>query len=174
MTATGQAESERALILAPNGRDAIIAAALLREAGIAAQICPDIPALVHEIGCNAGFAVVTEEAFRTADLKDLAGWIANQLPWSDFPFVLLTERGGGTERNPAAERLLGILGNVTFLERPFLRRRSSAWRAPRSGPVGGSTKRAPCCSSWRRNGPASKPPSRTCRSASASSSRTAP
>jgi PAS domain S-box-containing protein len=32
---------------------------------------------------------------------------------------LLTQRGGGLERNPAAARHLEILGNVTFLERPF-------------------------------------------------------
>src|SRR5690606_8243920 len=33
-------------------------------------------------------------------------------------FILLTSRGG-IERNPAANRLLTSLGNVTFLERPF-------------------------------------------------------
>ncbi len=32
---------------------------------------------------------------------------------------LLTHRGGGLERNPAAARHLEMLGNVTFLERPF-------------------------------------------------------
>ncbi len=119
MSGIGEAGSERALILAPRGRDAAIASALLQEAGIRADICRDIPALLHEIGCGAGLAVVTEEAFGTTDLKDLSDWIADQPPWSDFPFVLLTERGGGVERNPAAARLSGILGNVTFLERPF-------------------------------------------------------
>jgi two-component sensor histidine kinase/PAS domain-containing protein len=119
LSGIGEAASERALILAPRGRDATIASALLHEAGIRADICPDIPALLHEIGCGAGLAVVTEEAFGTTDLRDLSDWIADQPPWSDFPFVLLTERGGGVERNPAAARLSGILGNVTFLERPF-------------------------------------------------------
>src|SRR4051812_23447634 len=38
---------------------------------------------------------------------------------SDLPFVLLTQKGGGLERNPEAGRLLDALGNVTFLERPF-------------------------------------------------------
>jgi PAS domain S-box-containing protein len=46
-------------------------------------------------------------------------WIADQEEWSDIPFVLLTSRGGGLERNPAAGRYLDLLGNVTFLERPF-------------------------------------------------------
>ena len=43
----------------------------------------------------------------------------SQPPWSDFPFVVLTERGAGVERNPAAERQMEALGNVSFLERPF-------------------------------------------------------
>ena len=49
----------------------------------------------------------------------LNAWLEAQPEWSDFPFILLTRRGGGIERNPAAARLLGTLGNVTFLERPF-------------------------------------------------------
>src|SRR5262249_39572167 len=40
-------------------------------------------------------------------------------PWSDFPFIILTEHGGGIERNPAAAHLMRALGNVSFLERPF-------------------------------------------------------
>ena len=119
MIGVGEAGSGRALILAPRGRDAAIACALLQEAGIPAEICRDLPMLMQEIGRGAGLAIVTEEAFRTTDLKDLSAWISGQPPWSDFPFVLLTERGGGLERNPAAARLSDVLGNVTFLERPF-------------------------------------------------------
>jgi Signal transduction histidine kinase regulating C4-dicarboxylate transport system len=63
--------------------------------------------------------VLTDDAIRSADIKGLANWVASQPPWSDFPFVLLTERGGGIERNPAAERQMEALGNLSFLERPF-------------------------------------------------------
>ncbi len=35
---------------------------------------------------------------RTADLRELAAWIAAQPPWSDLPFVLIVDRGGGVER----------------------------------------------------------------------------
>src|SRR5205085_10609225 len=66
-----------------------------------------------------GFAVVTEEALAGTDLHALSEWIEAQPEWSDFPFVLLTQRGGGLERNPEAGRFLEVLGNVTFLERPF-------------------------------------------------------
>lgn len=64
-------------------------------------------------------AVVTEETLRGADLRELAQLVEDQAEWSDLPFILLTERGGGLERNPDAVRLLETLGNVTFLERPF-------------------------------------------------------
>ena len=111
--------SERALILAPRGRDAGIAAAMLREAGMEATVCPSLPALVEELDAGAALAIVTEEAIATADLRPLVGWIGVQEEWSDLPFILLTTGGGGLERNPAAARHLDVLGNVTFLERPF-------------------------------------------------------
>jgi PAS domain S-box-containing protein len=111
--------SERALVLAPLGRDAKVAAAMLQEAGIMATICVSLPDLLDEIRAGAGIAVVTDDALKTSDPKALAGWLDDQPPWSDFPFVLLTERGGGLERNPAANRYLELLGNVTFVERPF-------------------------------------------------------
>ena len=106
-------------MFAPHGRDALVASAMLREAAIAPIPCDNLENLVCELSAGAGFAVVTEEALRDANLTNLAKWIDDQPEWSDFPFVLLTQRGGGLERNPAAGRYLEILGNVTFLERPF-------------------------------------------------------
>ena len=64
-----QTLSERALILAPRGRDASIAAAMLAEAGIQSAIAADIAPLVDQLRAGAGFAVVTEEALRGADLQ---------------------------------------------------------------------------------------------------------
>jgi PAS domain S-box-containing protein len=113
------ASSERAVILAPLGRDAAVAAGLIREAGYHANECADLAALVREIERGAGLAVIADEAIKTADLRGLVNWLNRQPPWSDFPIVLLTHQGGGPERNPDAERLGRILGNVTFLERPF-------------------------------------------------------
>jgi signal transduction histidine kinase/CheY-like chemotaxis protein len=111
--------SERAVILAPKGRDAAVAAALIREAGFYANICSDLSALTHEIESGAGLAVIADEAIKTTDLRGLVNWLNGQPSWSDFPFVLLTHQGGGPERNPDAARLGQVLGNVTFVERPF-------------------------------------------------------
>ena len=112
-------QSERAVILAPQGRDAAVARSMLAEASLRSEIAPDLNALVTLIGAGAGFAVITEEALASADVQPLARWIEAQHEWSDFPFILLTQRGGGIERNPSASRYLELLGNVTFLERPF-------------------------------------------------------
>lgn len=56
---------------------------------------------------------------RSADLRAISAWIEEQPSWSDLPFIILTNRGGGPERNPAAARLSEVLGNVSFIERPF-------------------------------------------------------
>lgn len=111
--------SERAIILAPHGRDAQIAASILEDAGLRSKVTVSLRELVDELGAGAGFALLTEEGLKGANLNPLAQWLGAQPEWSDFPFVLLTQKGGGIERNPAAKRLLDTLGNVTFLERPF-------------------------------------------------------
>ena len=111
--------SRRALILAPAGRDARVAKCLLEEIDVPSHVCGSIASLVQELRTGAAFALVTDEALNGADLRDIAAWIADQPPWSDFPFLLLTERGMSLQRNPHAQRLTGVLGNVSFLERPF-------------------------------------------------------
>ncbi len=109
----------RALILAPSGRNASVAAGLVRQADIDAQMCGDLPGLVGALGDDVAFVLITEEAIRNADLKPLALWIGDQPAWSDLPFILVTDHGGGPERNPVASRWLEALRNVAFIERPF-------------------------------------------------------
>jgi len=114
------AQSLRALVLAPNGRDAPLAVRLLQEAGVAADICADLKSLADELKRGAGLAIVADEAVQTADLRPLVGFLGAQPAWSDMPIILLTQRCGGVpERSPAAQRLGEVLGNVSFLERPF-------------------------------------------------------
>jgi two-component sensor histidine kinase len=114
-----QSASERALILAPFGRDAAIAAAVLREAGLVAEICSDLGAVRRECERGAGVALIVEEILQEDDYSGLARWIDAQPSWSDFPIIVLAQRGGGLERNPSASRYSRALGNVSFLERPF-------------------------------------------------------
>jgi two-component sensor histidine kinase len=101
------------LILAPLGRDATVAEGILGHAGIASRVCRDLETLLRELG-QAGCVVIAEEALAHANLTDLADWVGRQPPWSDFPFILLTLRGGSSSIT-----LTEVLGNVTVLERPF-------------------------------------------------------
>ena len=62
---------ERLLILAPRGRDAIVAKGILRDVQLRADICLDVGELLHDLKQTAELAIVTEEAVRDADLREL-------------------------------------------------------------------------------------------------------
>ncbi|MGF6162692.1 signal transduction histidine kinase [Pseudomonas sp. 2725] len=112
-----QATSERAIILAPRGRDGQIALMMLNEAGFHGVISPDLPELCAELEQGAGLLLISCEALLGADLEPLIRLIEQQPAWSDLPIVLMTHHGG-PQQNPAS-RFGPQLGNVTFLERPF-------------------------------------------------------
>jgi signal transduction histidine kinase len=112
-----EATSERAIILAPLGRDGQIALMMLNEAGFDGVISRDLRGLCSELEQGAGLLLVSSEALLGQDLEPLLRLIEQQPAWSDLPIVLLTHHGG-PEQNPAS-RFGPQLGNVTFLERPF-------------------------------------------------------
>ena len=112
-----EAMSERAIILAPLGRDSQIALMMLNEAGYDGVITRDLGGLCRELTRGAGLLLISSEALLGSDLEPLFGLIEQQPAWSDLPIVLLTYHGG-PEQNPAS-RFGPQLGNVTFLERPF-------------------------------------------------------
>lgn len=107
------------MLLAPHGRDAEVAASLLAEAGLETEKCRDVGEFHGAIDSETSFAVATEEALIGADLQPLSAYLARQPTWSDLPFIVLTRHGGGPDRTPGAALLSEMLGNVTFLERPF-------------------------------------------------------
>lgn len=89
------------------------------EAGLSSIAVADLNLFASSLDDDVAVGVLTEEAVRGSDLTPVAAWVAAQPSWSDLPFIVLTQRGGGPEQNPAAARLSEVLGNVTFLERPF-------------------------------------------------------
>jgi signal transduction histidine kinase len=109
---------DRVLILAPRGRDAFVAADLLRRGAIVAEIVPDLPTLVAELARGVAAVLITEEALAAEDRSALSGWVAAQPTWSDLPFVMLAN-GGRAPRSAAAAQRLDDLGNVVMLERPL-------------------------------------------------------
>ncbi|HYD48282.1 MAG TPA: response regulator [Terriglobales bacterium] len=111
--------AERVLVLAPQGRDASIAARILHEAGLNAEICPTMAELRDFLSNGAGAVVMTEEALADPRAAQIAQWSSTQPAWSDLSFIVLTRHGGGLERNSAAAHVVEKIGNVSFLERPF-------------------------------------------------------
>lgn len=111
--------SERALILAPQGRDGLLAASLLEKMGQEARRCADFDSLLVSLDEGAGMAIIAIEALQYLDLSPLLSWIGSQPPWSDFPFVILSHRASTAEQHPMLRRLQAMAGNVIFLERPF-------------------------------------------------------
>lgn len=108
-----------ALVLAPVGRDASVAVALLEKARTPAVVCRDLRFLAHALGDHVCCVIVTEEELR-ADLQDIPAWVAAQPAWSDLPFIVLTRRVAvDVDRAQAVARMTQSLGNVTFVERPF-------------------------------------------------------
>jgi hypothetical protein len=61
------------LILAPSGRDAAVAAAILGEVGLVSTVCPDLDVLVSGLDRAAG-AVVTEKALLHSDRRAPPGF----------------------------------------------------------------------------------------------------
>jgi signal transduction histidine kinase len=109
--------SERAIVLAPMGRDGTLALMMLNEAGYSGIVVSSLPMLCEALEHGAGLLIIAAEALRGADLEPLLEHLHQQPAWSDLPIVLMTHHGG-SEQN-GSSHLSGLLGNVTFLERPF-------------------------------------------------------
>ncbi|QHF45005.1 hybrid sensor histidine kinase/response regulator [Pseudomonas sp. S35] len=109
--------SERAIILAPLGRDSSLALMMLNEAGYCGIVATHLPMLCDALEQGAGLLIIAAEALRGIDLGPLLEHLHQQPAWSDMPIVLMTHHGG-IEQN-GSSHLSGLLGNVTFLERPF-------------------------------------------------------
>ncbi len=116
MDARERTPSGPVLVLAPFGRDAGVVCSTLRDVGVQALEQSSLSELVAKLN-DAAAAVIAEEALVHEHRGALAQWIANQPPWSDFPFVLLTLRTG--QNGPALAELIELLGHVTVLERPL-------------------------------------------------------
>jgi len=106
------------LILAPIGRDGPASAELLHRAGIPTLVCTSYSQLLDELDKGVGTVFVAEEGLFGQDLPRLGEWVARQPPWSDLPFVLLTSRRDRPRVMAWRQQMVGILRNVSLLERP--------------------------------------------------------
>ncbi|MFY9826700.1 MAG: ATP-binding protein [Thermoanaerobaculia bacterium] len=105
---------KRVLVLAPTGRDAVLACQLLSTLDVPSQACAGADELFREIGAGAGAVVVADEALQPRTTPGLLDALSGQPPWSDLPLLVFT-RGESSEH---ILELLAPLGNATVLERP--------------------------------------------------------
>ena len=119
MTDTTETADASVLIVAPVGRDAGACAKLVQQAGLTCHVCLNIPELIAKLDRDAEVVLLTEEALYGEALRPLAGWVAAQPPWSDQPFVVLTNRNEGPRFAEFRKALVDKLHNVAFLERPL-------------------------------------------------------
>lgn len=107
------------LILAPIGRDAAACAKLVEQAGLESHICGDVVELLVQLDRGVDLAVVAEEALYGKSMAQLAAWVDGQPPWSDFPFIVMTNQNDGPRFTKFRHQIVSGLRNVSFLERPM-------------------------------------------------------
>ncbi|MDP0959106.1 hypothetical protein Q6334_28725, partial [Klebsiella pneumoniae] len=61
--------SERAIILAPLGRDGSLALMMLNEAGYSGVVAPDLQMLCDTVEYGCGLLIIAAEALRGVDLE---------------------------------------------------------------------------------------------------------
>lgn len=109
----------RVLVFAPFGKDSLLIEQILREGEIAVGVVGNAQELAADVPEQGSAAIVTEEALSPKTIAALAEKIAQQPPWSDFPFIVLTGSGVSTAGTELAVRSRAPLGNVSLLERPL-------------------------------------------------------
>lgn len=107
----------RVLVLAPYGRDARVIHDVLAAWQIHAHICAESPELIRESLKASAATILTEESLTDELVHELRTILANQPPWSDYPFVVLAARLTVHRSNRARSALEG-LSNLVLLERP--------------------------------------------------------
>ena len=108
------------LVLAPSGRNAEAAAALLSRAGIETRLCASVTQLCEGLQEPVGAVLIEEDAITSLGAREeLSACLGEQPPWSDLPFIVLTRNTVPARRELPAMRLPEVLGNVMFLERPL-------------------------------------------------------
>ena len=107
------------VVLAPTGRDALLAQHLLEAAEFRVKIANDIQALCDAITERNGVLLIAEEALHRAGRDQLLAALANQPTWSDIPIIILTGEGELSRAIPQALQALAARANVTLLERPI-------------------------------------------------------
>jgi signal transduction histidine kinase/CheY-like chemotaxis protein len=111
--------AERVLIYAPSGRDAVLAAQVLDQAGFAALACARLDEFTAALDAGAGAGILTEEALAPACRQGLREVLDRQPLWSDLPLIVCAKRPETLQGRHRLATLAAEMGNTTLLERPI-------------------------------------------------------
>ena len=112
-------ESLPVALLTPTGKDGVIAERVLKSAGFAPRICPDMTTVCELLERDEiGVFVMAEEALAGEAKETLFHALENQASWSDVPVIILTGEDELSGTLPKALSGVAVKGNVTLLERP--------------------------------------------------------
>ena len=106
----------RVLVRCATARDDAMTVRELKRAGLAAQACGDLGALLDALSDGAGALLVAEECLQDARVPELMQALARQPPWSDLPVMILARHGANSI---AIAEALELGANITVLERPM-------------------------------------------------------
>lgn len=111
MTPMDEAEVSKGVvpILAPVGREAAAITGLIERAGLQPAVCATPAELIAQLEQSVEVVIVAEEAPYGSDIAGVERWVMNQPPWSDQPFIVLTNQNEGP-RFHAFRRELVTLG----------------------------------------------------------------
>jgi len=107
------------LVLMPVGRDAPTVAKLIERAGLRPVVCNTLQEVIENLEWVVEVVLVAEEALYGNNVRVLEDWVGRQPPWSDQPFVVLTNHNEGGKFAAFRRELVIRLRNVGFLERPL-------------------------------------------------------
>lgn len=106
-------------IFTPTGRDGVVTAKVLENAGISAVVCNDMEGVCESLEeGESGVLVIAEEALGAEARKCLLEVLEKQPSWSDIPIILLTGEDELSGALPPRVGAIAMRGNVTLLERP--------------------------------------------------------
>ena len=106
------------VVLTPRGRDGAVAAELLSGNGIATRVVASLGALLDYPLNTLGPVLVAEEALGDQAFDRFIAKLQTQPPWSDLPFVVLTN-GSAQARSRAERDRIDALSNAVLLARPL-------------------------------------------------------
>jgi signal transduction histidine kinase len=107
------------LVLMRVGRDAAAVAGLIARTGLRPVVCNTLQELMENLDRIVEVVLVAEEALYGNNVRVLEDWVSRQAPWSDQPFVVLTNHNEGPKFAAFRRELVNRLRNVGFLERPL-------------------------------------------------------